>query len=135
MPLLENHIAAVTGAGSGIGRAIALGYAREGARVVVLDLNGEAASEIVRVAANRAVGRIALAGVPAAALSRQLVRGQGLHGAVEAAVHRAEVNERPRAEARIGDLALLHDVARGLERLGARRELPVLHIEHAARGQ
>ena len=34
MPLLQNHIAVVTGAGSGIGRAIALGYAREGARIV-----------------------------------------------------------------------------------------------------
>ena len=45
MPLLQNHIAAVTGAGSGIGRAIAQGYAREGAQVAVLDLNGEAASE------------------------------------------------------------------------------------------
>jgi NAD(P)-dependent dehydrogenase (short-subunit alcohol dehydrogenase family) len=43
--LLNNHIAAVTGAGSGIGRAIAQGYAREGAQVAVLDLNGEAASE------------------------------------------------------------------------------------------
>src|SRR5215213_10888700 len=43
--LLENHIAAVTGAGSGIGRAIALGYAREGAQVAVLDINGDAASE------------------------------------------------------------------------------------------
>jgi NAD(P)-dependent dehydrogenase (short-subunit alcohol dehydrogenase family) len=46
--LLQDHIAAVTGAGSGIGRAIALGYAREGARVVVLDLNGEGASETVQ---------------------------------------------------------------------------------------
>ena len=43
--LLDGHIAAVTGAGSGIGRAIALGFAREAARVVVLDLNGEAAVE------------------------------------------------------------------------------------------
>ena len=48
MPLLENHIAAVTGAGSGIGRAIAIGYAREGAQVAVLDVNGEAASETVQ---------------------------------------------------------------------------------------
>ena len=45
MPLLANHIAVVTGAGSGIGRAIALGYAREGARVVVLDINKDAAAE------------------------------------------------------------------------------------------
>ncbi len=43
--LLENHIAVVTGAGSGIGRAIALGYAREGAQVVVLDINGETAAK------------------------------------------------------------------------------------------
>jgi 3-oxoacyl-[acyl-carrier protein] reductase len=43
--LLQNHIAAVTGSGSGIGRAIALGYAREGAHVAVLDINGEAAAK------------------------------------------------------------------------------------------
>ena len=44
MPLLANHIAVVTGAGSGIGRAIAAGYAREGAHVVALDANKETAS-------------------------------------------------------------------------------------------
>jgi 3-oxoacyl-[acyl-carrier protein] reductase len=43
--LLQNHIAVVTGSGSGIGRAIALGYAREGAKVAVLDINGEAAAK------------------------------------------------------------------------------------------
>jgi 3-oxoacyl-[acyl-carrier protein] reductase len=48
MPLLENHIAVITGAASGIGRAIAVGYAREGARVVVLDLNEKAASETAK---------------------------------------------------------------------------------------
>src|SRR6202521_4167779 len=45
MPLLRNHIAVVTGAASGIGRAIALGYAREGAQVALLDLNEKAAAE------------------------------------------------------------------------------------------
>ena len=45
MPLLKNHIAVVTGAASGIGRAIALGYAQEGAQVVLLDTNGTAAEE------------------------------------------------------------------------------------------
>jgi 3-oxoacyl-[acyl-carrier protein] reductase len=48
MPLLQNLIAVVTGAGSGIGRAIASGYAREGARVVLLDVNEKAASEAAR---------------------------------------------------------------------------------------
>jgi 3-oxoacyl-[acyl-carrier protein] reductase len=45
MALLQNHIAVVTGAGSGIGRAIASGYAREGARIVLLDINEKAAAE------------------------------------------------------------------------------------------
>ena len=45
MLLLENHIAVVTGAGSGIGRAIAAGYAREGAQVALLDINAKAAEE------------------------------------------------------------------------------------------
>lgn len=45
MPLLQNHIAVVTGAASGIGRAIAAGYASEGARVVLLDMNEKAAAE------------------------------------------------------------------------------------------
>jgi len=48
MALLENHIAVVTGAGSGIGRAIAAGYAREGARVVLLDVNASAAAEAAK---------------------------------------------------------------------------------------
>jgi 3-oxoacyl-[acyl-carrier protein] reductase len=45
MGLLEKHIAVVTGSGSGIGRAIAIGFAREGAQVAVLDINGDAAAE------------------------------------------------------------------------------------------
>ena len=48
MPLLANHIAVVTGAASGIGSAIAVGFAREGARVVLLDSNEEGAREVTR---------------------------------------------------------------------------------------
>lgn len=46
--LLQNHIAAITGAGSGIGRAIAAGFAREGAAVAALDINGQAAAETAK---------------------------------------------------------------------------------------
>src|SRR6186713_2764525 len=42
---LDGKVAIVTGAGSGIGRAIALGYAREGARVLVADLNLDGARQ------------------------------------------------------------------------------------------
>jgi acetoin reductase-like protein len=45
---LEGKVAAVTGAGSGMGRAIAEGYAREGAKVVVADLNLDAAQQTVQ---------------------------------------------------------------------------------------
>ncbi len=43
--LLEGNVAVVTGAGSGIGRAIACGYAGEGARVVAADINQDGAVE------------------------------------------------------------------------------------------
>ena len=44
--LLDGHLAAVTGAASGIGRAIALGYAEQGADVILLDLNAEDANSV-----------------------------------------------------------------------------------------
>jgi NAD(P)-dependent dehydrogenase (short-subunit alcohol dehydrogenase family) len=47
MSRLEGRTALVTGAGSGLGEAIALAYAREGARVVVADLREEGGNRVV----------------------------------------------------------------------------------------
>lgn len=44
---LENKVALITGAGSGIGRESALLFAREGARVVVADVNDDAGQGVV----------------------------------------------------------------------------------------
>ena len=43
MPRLEGKVALITGAGTGIGRATALLFARQGARVVVAETDSEAA--------------------------------------------------------------------------------------------
>ena len=46
--LLKGKVAIVTGAARGLGAAIARAYAAEGARVVVSDLNGDAAAQVAR---------------------------------------------------------------------------------------
>src|SRR2546430_17731823 len=52
---LDGKTALVTGAGSGIGKCIAEIYAREGARVALADLNGEAAKSAARSIGNNAI--------------------------------------------------------------------------------
>jgi len=47
MSILQNKVAFVSGAGSGIGRAVAEAYAREGAKVVISDVNVEHGEETV----------------------------------------------------------------------------------------
>ena len=48
---LKDRVAVITGAGAGIGRASALEFAREGARVVVADINAAGAEETVKLIA------------------------------------------------------------------------------------
>jgi 3-oxoacyl-[acyl-carrier protein] reductase len=57
--LLDKRVAIVTGAGQGIGAAVARAYAAHGARVAIVDMNGEAAERIA--AEVRAGGGEALA--------------------------------------------------------------------------
>ncbi len=56
MGKLENKIAIVTGAGSGIGRAIAVKLAAEGATVIVSDINEVAAKETAAILGNNSIG-------------------------------------------------------------------------------
>ncbi|HET7884048.1 MAG TPA: SDR family NAD(P)-dependent oxidoreductase [Acetobacteraceae bacterium] len=93
--LLAGHIAAVTGGGSGIGQGICLAYAREGARVVVLDLNLAGARETVDL--------IAAAGGNASARQldvtdrdacKQVAAEIGTNGNISILVNNAGINRR-----------------------------------------
>ncbi len=58
---LARHVAFITGAASGIGRAIAQGYAAEGAHVVLADINTEGAEKVANDISHQCGFRRALA--------------------------------------------------------------------------
>jgi 2-hydroxycyclohexanecarboxyl-CoA dehydrogenase len=72
---LQGRTALVTGAGRGIGRAIALALAAEGAQVAVLDVDG--------VSAERVRGEVEAHGVKALALPVDLTRRSQVEAAVQ----------------------------------------------------
>ena len=87
MPLLEGKVAVVTGAGSGIGRSVALGLARAGARVVVNDYGVSVdGREPSSAPAEAVVGEIVAAGGQAVASADSVATMAGGRAIVERAL-------------------------------------------------
>jgi 3-oxoacyl-[acyl-carrier protein] reductase len=92
---LENRTALVTGGGSGIGRAIALRFAEEGARVVVNDVRIEAARETVEaMGSRRSAGRAIQADVSDSGQVRAMFAEiEGDAGSLDVLVNNAGIAE------------------------------------------
>jgi NAD(P)-dependent dehydrogenase (short-subunit alcohol dehydrogenase family) len=78
--VLDGQVAVITGAGRGLGRAYALAYAREGARLVVNDVDAELAASVV--------DEIAALGGEAVASGNTVAEPSGAEAIVAAAVER-----------------------------------------------
>jgi NAD(P)-dependent dehydrogenase (short-subunit alcohol dehydrogenase family) len=78
MGRLDGKVSIVTGAGTGIGRAIASIFAKEGSKVVVADLNGESAKETVEM--------IRAQGSEAAFISTDISKASDTAGMVQFAI-------------------------------------------------
>ena len=95
---LADSTAIVTGAGSGIGRAIAVGFAREGARVTCADIRDErvqATAEDIRAAGGEALG-IAVDVSERTQVQAMLARTLDRFGDVDTLVSAAGISARDR---------------------------------------
>lgn len=94
--LLEGQIAVVTGAGSGIGEAIALGYAAQGATIAVLDINAAAGADTAKQITNaggRAIS-VEIDVTDPAACDAAAASVQSQMGAITTLVNNAGINRR-----------------------------------------
>jgi len=93
---LKDKIAIVTGAGSGFGEGIAKRFAREGAKVVVNDLNGDAAARVAREIAAAGGAAHAVAGDVSkdADVSHLVAAALAAYGDLHAVVNNAGTTHR-----------------------------------------
>ena len=113
---LAGRIAFVTGAGSGIGRAIAIRLAAEGACVVVADRDADGAEKVAAEIGSADVAVAVTADVTAETEIAQAVASAALaFGGVDLVVNNAGLSiSKPLAETTVADWDLQHDVmARG----------------------
>ncbi len=123
---LASRVALVTGAGSGIGKAIARRLAAEGACVVVADLAGDSAAAVAAEIGNADAAVAVTADVTDEDLVKAAFDAAALaYGGVDIVVNNAGLSiSKPLAETTLADWDLQHDVmARGsflVSREGAR---------------
>jgi rhamnulose-1-phosphate aldolase/alcohol dehydrogenase len=113
---LATRVAFVTGGGSGIGRAIALRLAAEGACVVVADRDGEAAARVAAEIGNHDVALAVGADVTSEAdIAAGVADAVRAFGGIDLVVNNAGLSiSKPLLETTVEDWDLQHDVmARG----------------------
>jgi NAD(P)-dependent dehydrogenase (short-subunit alcohol dehydrogenase family) len=103
---LENKVALITGAGSGMGQAAAVEFAREGARVAMSDINEQGLTETARLVAEvdgvclSIVGNVADAGDVANMVDRTV----DSYGALDVLYSNAAIYLPNRGDAPVADL-------------------------------
>jgi NAD(P)-dependent dehydrogenase (short-subunit alcohol dehydrogenase family) len=102
---LKDSSVIVTGAGSGIGRAAALRFAREGAKVVVADLNSQTAkavAEQIQAEGGQAVAVFGDLSEPAV-VEQVIAAAVGTFGGIDVLVNNAGIMDRMSATADVSD--------------------------------
>src|SRR5215831_16163263 len=102
---LENSSVIVTGAGSGIGRAAALRFAAEGARVVVADIDADGAEAVVREIETAGGTAVAVTGdlCEQSVVDRVIRAAVDGFGGVDVLVNNAGIMDRMSAAADVSD--------------------------------
>jgi 3-oxoacyl-[acyl-carrier protein] reductase len=95
---LKDKVAIVTGAGSGFGAGIARKFVAEGAKVLLVDVRGDAAEEVAATLGGEQVARAWRADVSSAADTKNMVdAAERLFGPLDILVNNAGVGHKPQA--------------------------------------